>query len=116
MGLNLGEGCATMILSVEPEHATSEPVRVLGGALSNDANHISGPSRTGAELSEAINRALDQSGLRAADVDFISAHGTATLYNDEMEAKAFDLAGLGAVPLNSLKGNFGHTPGRRRID
>lgn len=110
-GLNLGEGCATMILSVEPEHATSEPVRVLGGALSNDANHISGPSRTGAELSEAINRALDQSGLRAADVDFISAHGTATLYNDEMEAKAFDLAGLGAVPLNSLKGNFGHTLG-----
>lgn len=108
-GLNLGEGCATMILSVEP--ASDAQVRVLGGALSNDANHISGPSRSGEELSEAVNRALAQSDLPAGAVDFISAHGTATLYNDEMEAKAFDLSGLNAVPLNSLKGNFGHTLG-----
>ncbi len=81
---------------------------VKAGAISNDANHISGPSRTGEELSMAINKALAQA---KTDVDFISAHGTATPYNDEMEAKAFCLSGLQEVPLNSMKGNFGHTLG-----
>lgn len=111
-GLNLGEAAAAAVLSLEPQRAGQRaPVRILAGALSNDANHISGPSRSGAELSEAVNRALAQSGVRAADIGFISAHGTATPYNDEMEAKAFDLSGLNDVPLNSLKGYFGHTLG-----
>ena len=43
--------------------------------------------------------------------DLISAHGTATLYNDEMESIALSRAGLSTVPVNSLKGNFGHTLG-----
>lgn len=111
-GLNLGEAATAAVLSLEPERAAGRaPVAILAGALSNDANHISGPSRSGAELSEAVNRALARSGLRAADLGFISAHGTATPYNDEMEAKAFDLSGLNDVPLNSLKGCFGHTLG-----
>ncbi len=111
-GLNLGEGAAAAVLSLEPQRAGQRaPVRILAGALSNDANHISGPSRSGAELSEAVNRAFAQSGVRAGDIGFISAHGTATPYNDEMEAKAFDLSGLNDVPLNSLKGFFGHTLG-----
>jgi 3-oxoacyl-[acyl-carrier-protein] synthase-1 len=59
----------------------------------------------------AIGKALKQSGLRNSDVDFISAHGTATVFNDEMEAKAIKFAGLEDVPVNSLKGNFGHTLG-----
>ena len=45
------------------------------------------------------------------DIDFISAHGTATVYNDEMEANAIALSGLQSVPLNSLKGYYGHTLG-----
>lgn len=109
-GLNLGEAGAAAVLSVEPERGAA-PIQLMGGALSNDANHISGPSRTGAELSAAIQRAIAGAGLRAAGIGFISAHGTATPYNDEMEAKAFDLAGLNATPLNSLKGAFGHTLG-----
>jgi 3-oxoacyl-[acyl-carrier-protein] synthase-1 len=44
-------------------------------------------------------------------IDFVSAHGTATIYNDEMEAKAFQLAKLESIPVNSLKGYFGHTLG-----
>jgi len=44
-------------------------------------------------------------------VDYLSAHGTATIYNDEMEAIAFHRAGLSEVPVNSLKGYFGHTLG-----
>jgi 3-oxoacyl-[acyl-carrier-protein] synthase-1 len=83
--------------------------------LSNDANHISGPSRTGEELAQAIQIALTTSDMTADDIDFISAHGTATLYNDEMEAKAFTVANLGHVPMNSLKGYFGHTLGAAGI-
>jgi 3-oxoacyl-[acyl-carrier-protein] synthase-1 len=111
-GINLGEAAASLVLSTSvPEDYTDIPVRVLGGSMSNDANHISGPSRTGEELSMAIQKALGESELNASDIDFISAHGTATVFNDEMEAKAVRLAGLQDVPLNSMKAYFGHTLG-----
>jgi 3-oxoacyl-[acyl-carrier-protein] synthase-1 len=108
-GITLGEGAATVVLSADRKYAS--PIRIGGGAVSNDANHISGPSRTGEELAQAISRALQQAGLSARDIDMISAHGTATAYNDEMEAKAIDLTEMTAVPVNSLKGNYGHTLG-----
>lgn len=108
-GITLGEGAATMILSAN--HRYAKEIKVMGGSTSNDANHLSAPSRTGEELSYSIKQALAQAGLSATDIDFISAHGTATLYNDEMEAKAITLANLQSVPVNSLKGYYGHTLG-----
>ena len=108
-GINLGEGAATVILSSKQNRP--DDISITGGSVSNDANHISGPSRTGEELYQAIQKALDDAGLTSADIDMISAHGTATLYNDEMEAKAINLAGLQNVPMNSLKGYYGHTLG-----
>lgn len=108
-GITLGEGAATMILTAN-ERYNGQP-RVLAGAVSNDANHISAPSRTGEELRQAIDRSLKEAGMSAGDIDFISAHGTATLYNDEMEAKAIALADLSNAPTNSLKGFYGHTLG-----
>jgi 3-oxoacyl-[acyl-carrier-protein] synthase I len=108
-GINLGEGAATIILSARPEYQWG--LRLRGGAVSNDANHISGPSRTGRELAEAIQRALADAGATAMEIGYVSAHGTATDYNDEMEAKAITLAGLEQVPVNSLKGYYGHTLG-----
>lgn len=108
-GLNLGEGAATIILSTKPKFKGN--IKVKGGSVSNDANHISGPSRTGAELAHAAKQAMSNAGLAAGDIDFISAHGTATVYNDEMEANALTLSGLQSVPLNSLKGYYGHTLG-----
>lgn len=105
-GITLGEGAAAVILSNRP---TPGAIKVSGGAVSNDANHLSAPSRTGEELAQAINATLKEAGTDK--IDFISAHGTATLYNDEMEAKAVNLAGLQNVPLNSLKGQYGHTLG-----
>lgn len=112
-GVTLGEAAGTIILSTDK--ALSNGVQLCGGAVSNDANHISGPSRTGAELYEAINIALSQAGIPATAIDFVSAHGTATVYNDEMEAKAFDLAHLNETPVNSLKGYYGHTLGAAGI-
>ncbi|WP_259070671.1 beta-ketoacyl-[acyl-carrier-protein] synthase family protein [Mucilaginibacter sp. X4EP1] len=108
-GINLGEGAATMILSSKLNNSGN--IQVTGGAVSNDANHISAPSRTGAELAHAIESTLQQANLSATDIDFVSAHGTATIYNDEMEAKAINLSNLQNVPSNSLKGYYGHTLG-----
>ncbi|HLI94297.1 MAG TPA: beta-ketoacyl synthase N-terminal-like domain-containing protein [Puia sp.] len=108
-GINLGEGAGTVVLSGKDRYRGR--LRLTGGAVSNDANHISGPSRTGRELAAAIDRALGEASCGPADIDFISAHGTATIYNDEMEARAITLAGLQSVPVNSLKGSYGHTLG-----
>lgn len=108
-GINLGECAATIILTTEK--TLSKNILVNGSASSNDANHISGPSRTGLELSYAIKSAMKESAITTNDLSFISAHGTGTIYNDEMEAKAFANASLSEVPLHSLKGHFGHTLG-----
>ncbi|MDR3697634.1 beta-ketoacyl synthase N-terminal-like domain-containing protein [Mucilaginibacter sp.] len=108
-GLNLGEGAATIILSTNKKY--SQHVKVKGGAVSNDANHISGPSRTGKELAGAIKQAMQDAAVTSTDIDFISAHGTATVYNDEMEANAFFLTDLQSTPVNSLKAYYGHTLG-----
>lgn len=111
-GINLGEAAATMILTtVLGDAQNNNPVRILDGAITNDSNHISGPSRTGAELGKAIEKALEKSKVAPKSIGFISAHGTATPFNDEMEAKAFSIAGLEGTPVNSLKGFFGHTLG-----
>src|SRR5690606_8967191 len=82
-GITLGEAAATIILSVEKRGA-KEGIQLAGGAISNDANHISGPSRTGEELHQAIEAAVWEAGIHKNTIDFISAHGTATVYNDEM--------------------------------
>lgn len=111
-GINIGEAAAAMIVTAKPDELRSTvPIRIAGGGLSNDANHISGPSRTGAELAFAIGQALSEANVQRSSIDFISAHGTATVYNDEMEAKAFALAGLTDRPTHSLKGYYGHTLG-----
>ena len=108
-GINLGEGAGAVVLSGSRRYRGG--LRIAGGSVSNDANHISGPSRTGEELAQVIHRSLADAGCSASEIGFISAHGTATLYNDEMEARAITLARLQSVPVNSLKGYYGHTLG-----
>ena len=110
-GISLGEAAATMILSRKCEGLPYPLIKVMDGLTGNDANHISGPSRTGSELSYIIQKVLQNVSVSASEIGFISAHGTATQYNDEMEAKAIDLAGMDSVPVNSLKGYYGHTLG-----
>jgi 3-oxoacyl-[acyl-carrier-protein] synthase-1 len=111
-GINIGEGGAAMVLStIKPDNCRNDLIEIKGGAITNDANHISGPSRTGLELAKAAELALKQSGLLPGNIDFVSAHGTATLYNDEMEAKALTISGLSGNLTHSLKGYFGHTLG-----
>lgn len=104
-GLSIGEGSGTIVLTKDP----SKPSVMIGeGFSSNDANHISGPSRTGEGLYQVISRVQK---TFTGNLDFISAHGTATPYNDEMEAIAITRSGLQNVPVNSMKGYWGHTLG-----
>ena len=111
-GLSLGEACGSLLLTSEKKWVTEkQPTVLLGGAITNDANHISGPSRTGEELHLAIEQAFTQAGISESDTLFINAHGTATIYNDEMESKALHLSGLTEKPVQSLKPYFGHTLG-----
>ncbi len=112
-GITLGEGCGTVFISADPGLAREGAVvtEIIGGGQSNDANHISGPSRTGSGLILAVQKTLKSADIAKDDIDFIGAHGTATSYNDEMEAVAFNTLAMQNIPLNSLKGYFGHTLG-----
>ncbi len=107
-GITIGEAVASaLVTSTKNENA----IQILGTASCNDANHISGPSRTGEGLYLCVKSALKDARVNETDIDYISAHGTATNYNDEMESIAFGRLNMLGVPLNSLKGYYGHTLG-----
>lgn len=107
-GVTLGEAAAAVLVTSNKKDAR---VKILGDSSMNDANHISGPSRTGEGLFLSVEQAMAEAGIPAGKLDYISAHGTATPFNDEMEAIAFNRHNLQNVPLNSLKGYYGHTLG-----
>lgn len=107
-GVSLGEAAAAVYVS---SVKGSRAIEILGEATIADANHISGPSRTGEGLYQSVLRAFLEAGIENQSVDMISAHGTATLFNDEMEAIALNRLGMQHIPLHSLKGYYGHTLG-----
>ena len=107
LGLNLGEAAATLVLSTKPQEG--KPWRITSGAVRNDAYHISAPAKNGEGARLALCAAI--SGHEQENFAFINAHGTATMFNDQMESVAIERAGLTAIPVNSLKGYYGHTMG-----
>jgi len=114
-GLSLGEAVAFSLLMSE-ERANREGRKVLceiaGWGMGDDANHMTGPSRLSEGLISAIQRALSSAGVVPEGIDFISAHGTGTNYNDEMEMRAFRaLFSDTTPPVYSVKGAIGHTMG-----
>jgi 3-oxoacyl-[acyl-carrier-protein] synthase-1 len=113
-GLTLGEAAGTIVLSNNPD-PKQQSIIFKGGATANDANHISGPSRTAEGSYIAIKKALRQANINPEQIDHISSHGTATPYNDEMESIAIERHGLENVPVNSIKGYLGHTLGAAGI-
>lgn len=108
-GLNLGEAAATIVLSAKPSATDAKLWAVVNGCVRNDANHISGPSRTAEGSYRALTDTLK--GENPETLATVSVHGTATPYNDEMETIALERTGLSAVPLTALKGYYGHTMG-----
>lgn len=106
-GLNLGEAAATIIL--RRNESTTTRWRLEAGAMANDAYHLTSPS----PKAEGAYRALESilQGHDAQRLACVSAHGTATLFNDQMESVAIERAGLESVPVVGLKAYFGHTMG-----
>ena len=123
MGLNLGEAAATLILSKNPIQGNSW--RMGDGFIRNDAFHISTPSKTADGLYLSLQRTLESftkeisSTCKQIDIKenlaFINAHGTATLFNDQMESVAIGRAGLSDLPANAYKSFWGHTMGAAGI-
>ena len=118
-GLNLGEAAATVVLGREittksVNNGCRRQVWQIGhGYIKNDAYHISSPSKTAEGLYEALQETMN--GIDKGNIAFINAHGTATLFNDQMEAIAIHRAELQDIPVNALKGYVGHTLGAAGI-
>ncbi len=111
IGLSLGEGAAAIIL-VKREILSFPAILLSGCGSSNDANHLTGPSRDGSGLVLAIRRALAKAQIAPDQIDYIHAHGTGTPYNDAMESLALrSVFGSRVPPFSSSKGIFGHTLG-----
>jgi 3-oxoacyl-[acyl-carrier-protein] synthase II len=116
-GFVMGEGAAVLVLEDE-EKASARGARVLakvrGFGTTSDAHHLTAPHPEGAGAATAMRRALEDSGLKRQDVDYINAHGTSTPLNDRAETKAIKAA-LGEradrVPVSSTKSAIGHLLG-----
>jgi 3-oxoacyl-[acyl-carrier-protein] synthase II len=116
-GLTLGEGAAFLLLEDE-DAARRRGARVLafvsGYGSAADAFHMTRPRPDGGGVVRAAGAALHQAGRSAADLGFVSAHGTGTVFNDAMEEAALaHVLGsrAGSVPVHGLKGAVGHTLG-----
>ena len=112
LGLNIGECAATVVLSGHPD-AEADTWYVVDGCLNNDAYHVSAPIPSGDGVCRAIKKILTPE--RKAALACVAAHGTATMFNDQMESKAIESAGLGDLPTTTIKPHYGHTFGASSI-
>ncbi|HSY46427.1 MAG TPA: beta-ketoacyl-[acyl-carrier-protein] synthase family protein [Steroidobacteraceae bacterium] len=109
-GISIGEAAAFALLEPAAGSAAGS-VLLLGTGESSDAYHMSSPPPDGAGARAAMQAALSDAGLSAADIDYVNFHGTGTPSNDEAEARAVaDVLGK-QIPGSSTKGATGHTLG-----
>ncbi|ENL1296555.1 beta-ketoacyl-ACP synthase [Vibrio parahaemolyticus] len=110
-GLVIGEGAGTLVLE-EYEHAIARGAKIyaeiIGFASNCDAAHVTQPQMETMQI--CMEMALQNAGITAEKIDYVSAHGTATDRGDIAESNATANA-LGKVPISSLKSYFGHTLG-----
>ncbi|WGV25724.1 beta-ketoacyl-ACP synthase [Halotia branconii] len=113
-GLVLGEGAAVFVLE-SAELAKQRQAKIygeiLGFGLTTDAYHPNQPEPAGKSAIAAIKQCLERSNLTLADIDYIHAHGTATLLNDRIESKIIQQLFPQGVAVSSTKGATGHTLG-----
>ncbi|WP_405597809.1 MULTISPECIES: beta-ketoacyl-ACP synthase [unclassified Pseudoalteromonas] len=109
-GINIGEGAALFIMTKDTP-ITHSGIKLLGSGESSDAHHMSAPDPNGIGAQASMQQALQSAQLAPSDIDYINAHGTATLKNDEMEALAINRVFGNNTPLSSSKHLTGHTLG-----
>lgn len=113
-GLLLGEAAGLLLLRREREAGPARLGTLLGYGSASDAAHIAAPDPHGRGIERAMLMALADAGVAPDEIDFVSAHGTATPLNDPIEAAALRRVlgpSGGGVPVNSIKGALGHTMG-----
>ena len=112
-GMSLGEGAGIVALVRERDRRDVTPlIRLAGFGASNDAVHITAPDRTGSGLARAGRAALIDAGMAPERIDLVSAHGTATPFNDAMESRAIvALFGDRRPVVHPFKAQIGHTLG-----
>jgi 3-oxoacyl-[acyl-carrier-protein] synthase II len=113
-GFVSGEGACALILERE-DHARNRGAtlyaEVLGGRLTGDAFHITAPDPEGDGAARALSGALQSAKLRPEDIDVVYAHGTGTVLNDTVEAKALKRVfgeHLQNLHITSIKSMIGH--------
>jgi 3-oxoacyl-[acyl-carrier-protein] synthase II len=112
-GLVLGEGAAVLVLESEKAVAARRANvlgEIVGYGVSTDNYHLTQPDPSGIGPRLAMERALADAELEPASVDYVNAHGTATIFNDATEGKAISEL-MGAVPVSSTKSMMGHALG-----
>lgn len=105
-GINIGEGSALFVMSLEPG-----PVQLLGWGESSDAHHMSAPEPRGLGAGSALLQTLQRANLNPHQIDYINLHGTATQLNDAMESRIVHEIFGDSVPTSSTKAMTGHTLG-----
>ena len=108
LGLNIGECAATVVMSGNLP-ADTDSWYIVDGCLNNDAYHVSAPIPSGDGVCRAIKKVLTPE-LKPM-LACVAAHGTATMFNDQMESKAIEGAGLGDILTTTVKPHYGHTFG-----
>jgi 3-oxoacyl-[acyl-carrier-protein] synthase II len=114
-GLIIGEGAGIFVLESEA-HAVrrgATPIAEVGGfGIACDAFHITRPHPDGEGTLHAVRTAIESSGFRPSDVDFVNAHGTATKANDAVEARSLnEVFERRRVAVSSIKSMIGHCMG-----
>jgi len=111
-GLVIGEGAGALILE-SLEHAQARGAKIyaeiIGFATNCDAAHITQPQQSTMQI--CIEKALNNAGIPASEIGYISAHGTATERGDIAESLATAAVFGNQTPVSSLKSYFGHTLG-----
>ena len=114
-GFVMGEGAGILLLEewdIALERGATILAEVLGGASTADAHHITAPSPGGVGAITCMELAMEEAGIKPADVTHINAHGTSTPLNDMAEAVAVNkLFGAAGPLLTSTKGITGHALG-----
>ncbi len=113
-GMSLGEGAGIVALvRADDTRGARVIAQVAGFGCSNDAVHLTAPDRTGSGLARAARAALADAGVAPESIGLVSAHGTATPFNDAMEARAVAaaLGGAAAPVVHPFKAQIGHTLG-----
>lgn len=111
-GITIGEGGAIFLVERRQDDELTDTTISIGGVgESSDAYHISSPDPSAAGAIAAIRAALRQAGAQPSEIDYVNLHGTGTLHNDAMEARAIRDVFSGETPCSSTKPLVGHTLG-----